>query len=148
MIFALLLCAFADSIPNFTALHDGTPTEALRTENIELTRDKGSITLKNGQLAFVKAGTDRPAIAVFTGDGVFRLKPLLPMDVRYLTKVSGSPDMEESFDSAVFYFTDSTYEEIKKQASAMPVDPRAAQVLKSLRDKVRIEGDVLGELYN
>jgi hypothetical protein len=148
MLYALLLCAFADTIPNFTALHDGAPTEALRTENVELKRDRGTIVFKTGQLAFVKTETDRPAIAIFMGEGVFRLKPRLPMEEHYLARVSGNPAMEESFDSAVLYFTDNTYEEVKKQASAMPVDPKAVQILKSLREKVRIEAEVLGELYN
>ncbi len=73
MLFALLLCALSDWEPNYRALHDGVPTEVLRTENVELRRDKGSVTLKNGQLGFIKAALDRPVIAVFTGEGVFRL---------------------------------------------------------------------------
>jgi hypothetical protein len=74
MLFALLLCALADWEPSYHALHDGAPTEALRTENVELRRDKGSVTLKNGQLAFIKAASDRPVIAVFTGEGIFRFR--------------------------------------------------------------------------
>lgn len=144
----LLLCAFADADPNFGALRDGVPTEALRTENVELRRDKGSLTLKNGQLSFVKGALDRPVIAIFTGEGVFRLKPTIPIEANYLNKVTGKPEVEEAFDSAVFFFTDSTYEEVKKQASAMPVDPHAAQILKTLREKVRVEADVLADLYN
>jgi hypothetical protein len=148
MLFALLLCAFADGDPNYHALHEGVPTEALRTENVELRRDKASLTLKNGQLSFVKASQDRPVIAVFTGEGVFRLKPTAPIESRYLTKVTGRPDVEEAFDSAVFFFSDATYDEVKKQASAMPVDSRAAQVLKTLREKTHVEGEMLAELYN
>jgi hypothetical protein len=148
MLFALLLCALADGDPSYRTLREGVPTEALRTENVELRRDKGSLTFKSGQLAFVKTANDRPAIAVFTGEGVFRLKPTDPIETNYLTKVTGKPDVEEAFDSAVFYFTDGTYKEVKSQASAVDVDPRAAQVLKSLRDKVKVEVYVLGELYN
>jgi hypothetical protein len=148
MLFALLLCALADWEPNYRALHDGVPTDALRTENVELRRDKGSVTLKNGQLGFIKAASDRPVIAVFTGEGVFRLKPTVAIEANYLAKVTGKPEVEEAFDSAVFFFTDQTYAEVKSQASAMPPDPRAAQVLKTLRDKVRIEAEVLAELLN
>ena len=143
------LCAFADD-PNYRALRDGAPTEVLRTENVELRRDTGTITLKNGQLAFIKA--------VFTGDGIFRLKPAIPIEERHLTLVTGKPAIEEGFESAVFFFSDGTYDEVKSQASAMPLDPRAAGVLKSLRDKLRkdmtygdignVEAELLGELYN
>jgi peptidase M1-like protein len=145
MLFAILLLA-ADA--NFQALHEGVPTETLRMENVELRRDKGSLTLKNGQLSFVKAVQDRPVIAVFTGEGVFRLKPEIPIEANYLVRVSGKPEVEEAFDSAVFFFSDATYDEVKKQASAMPLDPRAAQVLKNIREKVKIEAEILAELYN
>jgi hypothetical protein len=148
MLFAILLCALADSDPNFQALRDGVPTETLRTENVELRRDKASLTLKNGQLSFVKAAQDRPVIAVFTGDGIFRLKPEIPIETNYLTKVTGKAEVEEAFDSAVFFFTDGTYDEVKKQASAMPLDSRAAPALKTLREKVHVEAEMLGELYN
>jgi hypothetical protein len=154
-VFAISL--FAASDPNYRALRDGAPVDALRTENVELKRDVGTITLKNGQLAFVKA-MDRQAIAVFTGDGIFRLKPAIPIEANHLNKVTGKPELEEAFDSAVFFFTDATYDEVKSQASAMPVDPRAAGVLKNLRDKLRkdrtygdignVEAELLGELYN
>src|SRR5580698_6590287 len=152
MLFALLLCAFADGDPNYHALHEGVPAETLRTENVELKRDKGAITLKNGQLSFVKAAADRPVIAVFSGDGVFRLTPATTIEANYLTKVTGKPELEEAFNSAVFFFTDTTYTEVKSQASAMAQDPRAPQILKNLRDKLKLTGnvevDVLGELYN
>ncbi len=151
------LCAFADDA-NYRALRDGAPTGALRVENVELRRDTGTITLKNGQLSFLKAVLNRPAIAVFTGEGVFRLKPAIPIEERYMTRVTGKPELEEAFESAVFFFSDGTYDEVKSQTSAMPVDPRAAGVLKSLRDKLRrdmtfgdignVEAELLGELYN
>jgi len=148
MLFALLLCALADQDPAYRVLREGAPTEALRTENVELKRDKGTLTLKAGQLAFVKSASNRPAIAVFTGEGVFRLQPAIPIEARYLTRVTGKPEFEEHFDSAVFYFSDSTYDEVKSQGSAMPIDPRAPQVLKNVREKAHIEAELLGELYN
>jgi hypothetical protein len=102
MLFALLLCALSDWEPTYRALHDDAPTEALRTENVELRRDKGSVTLLRGQLAFIKTPSDRPVIGVFTGEGVFRLKPTSPIEANYLAKVTGKAEIEEAFDSAVF----------------------------------------------
>src|SRR5580700_1268627 len=146
MLFALLLCAFADD-PNYSALREGVPTETLRTENVELRRDKGSVRLKNGQLSFVKADKDRPVIAVFSGEGVFRLTPAIPIEANYLAKVTGKSEIEEPFDSAVFYFTDGTYDEVKKQASATQPDPRALQELKTLREKLRRGPNVAAEVF-
>jgi Peptidase family M1 domain len=146
---AVSICALGQ---DYGLLRDGTPTETLRTENVALRRDKGTLILKNGQLSFVKPTLDRPAIAIFTGDGVFRLKPDVPIEQRYLLRVTGKPELEEAFESAVFFFSDATYEEVKKQASTVALDPRAAQVLKTVRDKLRketnVEAELLGELYN
>jgi hypothetical protein len=153
----LSLCAYGQDA-NYQALREGVPTDVLRTENVELRRDAATITLKNGQLAFIKAMDNRPAIAVFTGEGAIRLKPAIPIEERYLARVTGKPELEEAFESAVFFFSDGTYDEVKSQASAMPLDPRSAGVLKSLRDKLRrdmtfgdignVEAELLGELYN
>ena len=71
------------------------------------------------------------------------------MEATYLAKVTGKPEFEEAFDSAVIFFTDDTYDEVKKQASAMPVDPHAAAGSENHpRDKTRIEGEVLGRNFN
>lgn len=152
------VCAFAQSDVNYRALRDGAPSENLRAENIELKRDKGSLTLKNGQLSFLAPVLGRPEVAVFTGDGVFRLKPATLIEAQHLARVIGRADIEEAFDSAVLFFTDATYAEVKGQASAMPADPKAVQVLKNVRDKLRhdmtfgdignVEAELLGELYN
>jgi hypothetical protein len=145
--------AFADSDPIYRALRDGAPTEVLRTENVELKRDVGTITLKNGQLAFIKT-----SIAVFTGTGTFHLKPAIPIEERHMQRLTGTAEIDDTFDSAVFFFTDATYAEVKSQASAMALDPKAAGVLKELRDKLRkdrtfgdvgnVEAELLGEIYN
>ncbi len=152
MLFAILLCALAEPEPNYHALREGLPTDTYRTENIQLIRDTGTVTLKNGQISFVKAALDRPVIGVFNGEGVFHLQPALPMEANYLAKVTGRADIEEAFDSAVFFFTDGTYDEVKSQASSMPLDPHAAQVLKNLRDKIKsgpnVAVDVLAEIAN
>jgi hypothetical protein len=53
---------------------------------------------------------DRPAIAIFTGEGIFRLKPAVALEERYLSRIIGKPELEETFDSAVFFFSDDTYQ--------------------------------------
>ena len=75
MIRLLAVAALASRVfaadPNYRALRDGAPAEVLRTENVELKRDAGTIRLKTGQLAFLPPVLNRPAIAVFTGEGIF-----------------------------------------------------------------------------
>src|ERR1700680_5106647 len=113
-LFAISICVFADSDPNYRALRDGAPSDGFSVKHALLRRDAGTFKLNYGQLTFLPAVLNRPAIAVFTGDGVFHLKPAIPIEERYLSRVTGKPELEEAFESAVFFFSDSTYEEIKK----------------------------------
>jgi hypothetical protein len=157
-LFAISIFAVADSDPNYRALRDGTPSDCLSVKNLELRRDAGTFRLNSGQLTFLPPVLNRPAVAVFTGDGVFHLKPAIAIEERYLTRIIGKPELEEAFESAVFFFSDTTYEEVKKQGAAASLDARAANVLKNVRDKLRrdmtygdignVEAELLGELYN
>ena len=86
------------------------------------------------------------------------MKAAIPIEERHLALITGKPEVEEAFDSAVFFFSDGTYEEVKSQSSPKPLDPRAPGILKDLRDKLRkdrtfgdignVEAELLGELYN
>ena len=88
ILFTASFTAIAGSDPNYRVLRDAAPADALRVENIELKRDAGTITLKTGQLAFLPLVLNRRAAAVFTGEGVFRLKPATPIEERNLSKVT------------------------------------------------------------
>lgn len=151
-------CAFADSDPTYKMLRDGTPGEAYLTENAELKRDVATITFKRGEISFLPPVSNRRAAAVFVGEGMFRLKPAVAVEEKHLALVTGKPAVEEPFDSAVIYFTDGTYEELKGQGPPRPVDGRAGEVLKELREKLRkartfgdvgnVEAELLAELLN
>jgi hypothetical protein len=153
----IAVCAWAQTDP-YRGLRDGAPSEAFLTENVELKRDVGTITLKNGQIVFLPEVLGHHAIGVFVGEGVFRMKPAVKIEEKHLTLVTGKPELEEAFDSAVIFFTDGTFEEVKGQAPARQADGRAAEVLKELRDKLRrertagdignVEAEVLSELLN
>ena len=151
---ALMLCPWAAAQDaNYRALRDAAPAETLHVENMEVKRDVGTLTLRQGQISFVSPVLNRVAIAVFNGDGRFQLKPAIPIEERYLNKLTGSPTVEETFDWAVLCFTDSTGEDIRKEGRAVALDARATGILKDLRQKLRNEGgsnleaDLLAELY-
>ena len=144
----------ANSDSNYRALRTAAPSETLRVENIELKRDVATITLRTGQITFLQPVLGRTAIAVFSGDGRFRLKPAIPIEEAHVTKVLGRPEVEETFDSALIAFTDDTFGEIKGQAGSVALDSHAADLLKDFRQKLReksesnLEADLLAELYN
>lgn len=144
----------ANTDPIYVTLRNAAPTESYLVENIELKRDVGTITLKSGQISFLAPVLGRVTTAVFSGEGRFQLKPAVPVEAAHLNKVLGRPDVDETFDSAMFAFTDETLAEIKAQAHAGALDPKAAETLKEFRRKLReraysnVEADLLAELYN
>jgi hypothetical protein len=70
-LFAISICAFADSDPNYRALRNGAPTDSFSVKDLDLRRDAGTFKLNSGQLTFLPPVLNRPTIAVFSGDGVF-----------------------------------------------------------------------------
>src|SRR3712207_3113446 len=76
--------AAANSDPNYRQLRDAAPAETLAVERVSLIRDIGQIALRKGTVAFIPPVLGRTPIAVFVGEGEFRLAPALPMERDYL----------------------------------------------------------------
>lgn len=95
---------------NYRALRDGKLAESFNTENIVLQRDVGTLTFKSGELSLLAPVLGRQAVAVFTGQGRFHLKPTLPSETARVWFTFGAPEIDEEFDAALLYFTDSTAE--------------------------------------
>ncbi len=144
----------ANTDPNYVTLRNAAPAETYIVENIELKRDVATITLRTGQISFLPPVLGRAAIAVFTGEGRFQLKPAIPIEAAHLNKTIGRPDVDETFDGAMLAFTDETLAEIKGQAHTTSLDSKAADQLKDFRHRLRdkadtdLEADLLAELYN
>ncbi len=144
----------ANTDPNYVTLRNAGPAESFLVENIELKRDVGTITLRKGQITFLPAVLGRVTMAVFSGEGRFQLKPAIPIETAHLNKLLGRPDVDETFDAAMLAFTDDTASDVKGQAHATALDPKAADQLRDFRRKLRerafadLEADLLSELYN
>ncbi len=154
---------------NYHALRDGKLAESYNTENIVLQRDAGTLTFKSGELSFLAPVLGRQAVAVFTGQGRFHLKPALPTETARLWFTIGAPEIDEEFDAALLYFTDATVEEVRGQSKAGPVSAKNQAELEKFRSQLRtrietprsfmeyvmfgenmpnLEAELLGELYN
>ncbi len=114
--------ALANSDSNYRALRSAMPNETYKVENIELKRDVGTLTLRSGSVTFVPPVLNHVTMAVFTGEGRFQMKPTMPLEAQYLQRMIAKSEVDEEFTSAIFYFTDATYEEIKKDAHAASSD--------------------------
>ncbi len=106
--------SLANSDPNYRALRAGLPAGAITgVENLELKRDIGTLTFRSGQFSFLAPVLGKTVMAVFIGEGSFRLKPPFPVDANYLKMVSGAAEVDEQFRSVVLCFTDETAAEIR-----------------------------------
>jgi len=108
-------------------------------ENIALKRDTATITLKQGELHLLAPVEGRITGAVFIGQGEFQMTPTLPMEQRHLSILTGAQSIEDQFSKMVLRFTDSTYEEIKKQSDIKKGAPNstAQNALDDIRKMLR-----------
>ncbi len=123
--------------PNYRALRDGEIAESYDVAGLTLKRDVGSITLRSGRVSFLKPVLGKVAIGVFTGDGEFTLTPILDIDKGNLKLITEKETVSEQFDRMVLCFTDQTYDEIKKERTTGAADPRANEVLRDFRNRMR-----------
>ena len=161
--------AFANSDPNYVSLRNANPGASFRVANLTLQRDTATFTFTAGQFSFLPPVLGRVAAGVFTGEGMFHLEPATPLERNYVRQISGEQTVDESFRSVVFWFTDDTYGEIKRQAQATDDASQAGNAWHEFRGRARhrtevprsmleymlqdedienYEAEILGELYN
>jgi hypothetical protein len=132
---ALLAAAAAD--PDYKAMREAAIADSLLVENIVLHRDNGVLTLKSGTIAFTPQVAGRDTLAVFVGEGEFAFDPALPVEKAHLKLVTGEETVRESFDRALFCFSDDTGKEIRSQTRAPKPDAKLADVLRDYRKLLR-----------
>ncbi|HEX4947542.1 MAG TPA: carboxypeptidase regulatory-like domain-containing protein, partial [Blastocatellia bacterium] len=144
--------------PNYRALRDGKLGETYTVTNLTLKRDVATFVLKSGRISFLPPVLGRVAVGVFVGEGEFLLDPLLFIERDYLKMVTEKETFAEPFTRLVLFFSDSTYDEIKKAGQAAgAADNQLLDALKDVQDRMRdrergagenIEAEILTDLYN
>jgi hypothetical protein len=130
----LTVCAFLLAAP-FAAAQNAAPagpnsdpvyqqirnitlaSDAYTIENIDLKRDAATFHLKSGTMCFVPPVQGKVTGAVFVGEGSMSFDAPSPGERRSLKLLTKSDEFAEMFNHLVLRFTDSTYDEIKKNAS-------------------------------
>lgn len=144
--------------PNYRALRDGKLGETYTVTNLTLKRDVGTFVLKSGRISFLPPVLNRIAIGVFVGEGEFTLDPVLYIEREHLKMITEKETFAETFSRLVIVFSDSTYDEIKKQGQATgAADNQLLDALKDLQNRMRdrergsgenLEAEILIDLYN
>ncbi len=107
-----------NSDPTYQQLRNLTLSgEAVSVTNFELKRDAGTFHLHSGTVCFVTPVQGKVTGAVFTGNANFVLDPPLESERKSLKLLTKEDEFSEQFSQAVFRFTDSSYDEIKKSGT-------------------------------
>ena len=165
----------ANSDPNYQALRKGHLTQVYRVSNLTLTRDAGTFSFRSGAFSFLPPVLGHVTTGVFVGDGTFQLKPAFDVATTHLQRMIGTDAVNEDFTAMVVYFSDSTFDEVKKNGqladeSAQPEEEALKRVknlietrrepntitrpltllerLLTYEDIPNYEAEVLEELYN
>ncbi|MGB9074279.1 MAG: M1 family aminopeptidase [Terriglobales bacterium] len=92
--------------------------EAVAVNNFALKREAATFHLRSGTVCFLAAVQGKVTGAVFVGDGNFVIQPPSASERSMLKLLTKEDEFSENFSQAVFRFTDSTYDEIKKTGNS------------------------------
>jgi len=125
----------ANAFPTYRALRSITLSgESVAVKELALKRDIGTFNFNSGVFYFLTPVEGKVTGAVFVGEATLHLNPTVPSERARLAAFSKSPQFSESFGTAVFRFTDGTYDELKKFGAATPDGGTAAKALASNLD--------------
>ncbi len=127
--------------PTYAALRAARPSgEGFGVRNWTLERDAFRFRFGNGTFQLLPEVGGRIVGAVFAGEGSFELHPAAESERRRLafqTKDAKLEVLSDTFETAVFLFTDSTGEEIRARGEPAPAPPRAAEAYEKFRKRQR-----------
>jgi hypothetical protein len=109
--------------------------------NLSLQRDAATFNLRNGEIYFLTPAEGKTTGAVFFGDGEVSLTPPVDSEKKMLKFFTESVEFKEQFTQLVIFFTDQTFDEIKKSANVRMSSngPQASRA----RDTFRAKEDLL-----
>ncbi|HEX4312252.1 MAG TPA: M1 family aminopeptidase [Acidobacteriaceae bacterium] len=90
----------------------------MAVQEFQMQRDAAVFTFHSGSFSLYGAVNGRITGAVFRGQGSLHLVPPDDQEKHSLSLLTKAPVLDETFDSAVFRFTDDTAAEIRKAATA------------------------------
>jgi hypothetical protein len=88
--------------------------EAAITEDVVFKRDSATFYFSSGRINFAAPVAGRVLAAKFEGEGRFELEPPSAIDQRQIARFAKNSKLADTFREAIFYFTDDSYEEMKK----------------------------------
>jgi len=115
------------------AIHAGT--EVAETENVVFQRDSATFTFLSGRITFAAPVGGHILAAHFRGEGTFELQPPSDIDRRQMARYTGSPYLKDTFQEAVFFFTDDSMEELDRLVTRRPVQAAGDPLIEASRKR-------------
>ena len=120
------------------------PAQTYRVRELQISRGDIKIYLTEGVLAFATPVAGRPVAAIFTtdqsegGDAEILVLPPHRSERAAMAAFSKRPNLDEHFDSAVFFFSDDTAKELLAQIRERPIrtPPEALPQLTQIANSV------------
>lgn len=120
--------------------------EYATVNNLEIKRDAATFTLRSGEIYFLTPAEGKTTGAVFFGDGEISLTPPVDAEKKMMNFFTGSPDFKEQFTQLVIFFTDQTFDEVKKSAN-VKMSTNGAQASRA-RDAFRDKESLLKNQFH
>lgn len=108
------------------------PARVATVADLTVQRDVGALRLKSGKLYLCAPIDGKVVAAVFVGDGSFAFRPPIDVERDHLRRFFQTDAIDDSFTSAVLFFTDITARELDTRATFKPgeVSSDASNALK------------------
>jgi hypothetical protein len=124
--------------PLYLALRQMQPGEQRAVvEEMDLQRDAGHFVFHRGTFYFFAPVMGRTLGAIFVGEGTFTLSPPLEVERQFLSHLTGTGELRETFREAILYFTDRTAEQMQRRLAIAQAPPPKA-ILDRVREHHRV----------
>lgn len=110
------LISFEDIKKNYDAIKKPSfdSGKVVETDSLVLNRDVGHFIFESGAIYFSEPVSGRVMSGFFKGKGVFKLITDEGIEKQQIRRFCNKDTVEQKFEQAILFFTDSTYEEISK----------------------------------
>ena len=98
------------------------PLKSAKVSGLEITRETGTLTLKDGRLYLCTPVNGTVCAAVFTGKGTFSYTPPDDIEKEQLERFYETRSINKEFESLFIIFADSTLEELESKLHFQPDD--------------------------
>jgi hypothetical protein len=115
------------------------PELTLEVDRVFLKKDVAEFEFKEGRFYFFTAVSSRIVAAYFAGYGILRLTTGEDIERVQLARFYGQEGIELEFEKALFFFTDSTYEQLAttQPLSTLAIDDSIHEMSTSFRQRIR-----------